>query len=118
MAPQLRRAKGAVHITARVTNEGRKEFVLGTFCSERMRIPYRSRQDDRLSVIMLSLDRFLNLFISFDSSLLQGRLPVDFEQSAQEYLIFFLSGHIHMTDISLGTQQEDDWGRINTVRPK
>ncbi|GFY29309.1 hypothetical protein TNCV_4724371 [Trichonephila clavipes] len=33
MAPRLRRAKGADHITARVTNEGR--FVLSTFRSER-----------------------------------------------------------------------------------
>ncbi|GFU34516.1 hypothetical protein TNCV_1992531 [Trichonephila clavipes] len=30
--------------------EGR--FVLGTFRSERMRVPYRSRQDDRLRVML------------------------------------------------------------------
>ncbi|GFT58661.1 hypothetical protein TNCV_1251061 [Trichonephila clavipes] len=32
-------------------NEGR--FVLGTFCSERMRVLYRSRQSDRLHVMLV-----------------------------------------------------------------
>ncbi|GFX71707.1 hypothetical protein TNCV_4131531 [Trichonephila clavipes] len=52
MSPRLRRMKGAVQITSgSPMKEGR--FVLGTFRSERMRVLYRSLQDDRLRVMLV-----------------------------------------------------------------
>ncbi|GFX46839.1 hypothetical protein TNCV_4039851 [Trichonephila clavipes] len=53
MVPRLRRVKGAVHITSRVTNEGRKIRSGYPFHSERMRVLYRSRQNDRLRVMFV-----------------------------------------------------------------
>ncbi|GFY04495.1 hypothetical protein TNCV_4415831 [Trichonephila clavipes] len=50
MAPRLWCAKGAVHITARVTNEG--SFWVPSIPDD-MRVPYRSRQDDRLRVMLV-----------------------------------------------------------------
>ncbi|GFX86307.1 hypothetical protein TNCV_2561891 [Trichonephila clavipes] len=52
MVPRLRRVKGAAHITTgSPMKEGR--FDLVTFYSERMRVRYRSRQNDRLRVMLV-----------------------------------------------------------------
>ncbi|GFT87793.1 hypothetical protein TNCV_799091 [Trichonephila clavipes] len=51
MEPRQRREKDAVHITSgSPMKEGR--FVLGTFRSEGMRVLNRSRQNDRLRVML------------------------------------------------------------------
>ncbi|GFT98431.1 hypothetical protein TNCV_4625721 [Trichonephila clavipes] len=54
LSPRLRRAKGTVHITSgSPIKEGR--FGLGTFRSERMRVLNRSRQNDRLRVMLVQV---------------------------------------------------------------
>ncbi|GFV21771.1 hypothetical protein TNCV_3484681 [Trichonephila clavipes] len=60
----------------------------------------------------IAVDRLLSLFVSFNASLLQGRLPVSFEQAiTQGYSIFFPPRRIHMINISLEPKQEDNGRR-------
>ncbi|GFV15413.1 hypothetical protein TNCV_4834391 [Trichonephila clavipes] len=68
-----KRAKSYCHL---VTNkEGR--LVLGTFRSERMRVPYRSRQNDRLRVllVLVHIDITPPQHHASDSTILHGSTP-------------------------------------------
>ncbi|GFX81954.1 hypothetical protein TNCV_2571531 [Trichonephila clavipes] len=64
------------------------------------------------SIAVIAVDRYFSLFISFNTSLLQGRLPVNFEQASSGVLnLFFPPGHVRMIDISPEPQQENNGGR-------